>query len=411
LSAADKLVAPPAPVPTPCIDVCTMDEAAGMCLGCARTAEEIGAWLEADAGFKRAVWDALPARRARLQMPAHRLPWSAAESAEFMEAALRSGVGRWRLGIHGAAADFAVGSDERAKISSDADAITAVSQRGALRLLKHQKTIAIAFGNRVPPTAGDFNEKAPSPGAVLTDLAALSREGRGLVPGKTPGRESQPAPLSPLPPRERADAEGGRVRGLFAEVDGHDVAASINLRRPGRPQAEPGSNRLSACAAASYETNGPRLDGRGDTEGEAGIGGSQAIGFVLPRGRVTLEKAECLTPLGADDGAILESHRDARHYDTGLGGGLAARICLRAADPQFVVRLDAAAGSQLTERPKLGIGCDVVIETGLGRAEIFASADRSWLDLDRLAAAREMPPGWNLRPVFALGALFYPGRG
>jgi hypothetical protein len=73
--------------------------------------------------------------------------------------------------------------------------------------------------------------------------------------------------------------------------------------------------------------------------------------------------------------------------------------------------LDAAAGSQLTERPKLGIGCDVVIETGLGRAEIFASADRSWLDLDRLAAAREMPPGWNLRPVFALGALFYPGRG
>ena len=64
MSAADKLAALPARVPTPCIDVCAMDEAAGLCLGCARTAEEIGAWLEADASFKRAVWDALPARRA-----------------------------------------------------------------------------------------------------------------------------------------------------------------------------------------------------------------------------------------------------------------------------------------------------------------------------------------------------------
>ena len=54
---------------------------------------------------------------------------------------------------------------------------------------------------------------------------------------------------------------------------------------------------------------------------------------------------------------------------------------------------------------------DIVVETGLGRAEMFAPADRLWLDADRLAAARETPPGWDLRPVFALGALFYPGRG
>jgi hypothetical protein len=53
---------------------------------------------------------------------------------------------------------------------------------------------------------------------------------------------------------------------------------------------------------------------------------------------------------------------------------------------------------------------DLVIETGLGRAELFAPIDQPWLDLESLAAPRELPPGWELRPVFALGALFYPGR-
>ena len=54
---------------------------------------------------------------------------------------------------------------------------------------------------------------------------------------------------------------------------------------------------------------------------------------------------------------------------------------------------------------------DIVVETGLGRAELFAPAVPRWLDAVRLAAARETPPGWDLRPVFALGALFCPGRG
>jgi predicted Fe-S protein YdhL (DUF1289 family) len=361
LSAADKLAAPPAPVPTPCIDVCTMDEAAGLCLGCARTAEEIGAWLEADAGFKRAVWDALPARRARLQMPAYRLPWSAAQSAEFMETALRSGAGRWRLGIHGAAADFAAGPDGQAEITSDADAITAISSCGAVRLLKHQKTIAIAFRNRMPPAAGDFREKAPSPGAVLTDLAALSREGRGL---SSAGREALPLPelgRSPLPSRERADAEGGRVRGLFAEVDAQGDAEEI----------------------------------------------AQAIAFVLPRGRVRLEKSMILTSLGPDRDAVLEQHRETTLYDTGFGGDLAVRICLRTADPQLTAR---DLMSRLTT-DEVDATFEIVIETGLGRAELFAPVDPRWFNTHHLAAARETPPGWDLRPVFALGALFYPGGG
>ena len=144
-----------------------------------------------------------------------------------------------------------------------------------------------------------------------------------------------------------------------------------------------------------------------------------------------LEKSTSLTPLGPDRDAILEQHREATLYDTGLGARLAARICLRAADPQLAARLNAAIEAQPGIRegyPGDGAGSlqslvylpvadgydrtfDIIVETGLGRAEIFAPAAPRWLDANRLAAARETPPGWDLRPVFALGALFYPGRG
>jgi uncharacterized protein len=57
-------------VPSPCISVCTMDAAAGICIGCGRTLDEIAAWSVLDADAKRAVLAALPARCAALCVPA-----------------------------------------------------------------------------------------------------------------------------------------------------------------------------------------------------------------------------------------------------------------------------------------------------------------------------------------------------
>ena len=31
-------------VPSPCVDICRMDRRTGWCVGCLRTADEIGAW-------------------------------------------------------------------------------------------------------------------------------------------------------------------------------------------------------------------------------------------------------------------------------------------------------------------------------------------------------------------------------
>jgi uncharacterized protein len=49
--------------PSPCINICRMDAATGWCEGCQRTLQEIAAWGGLNEADKRAVWQALPARR------------------------------------------------------------------------------------------------------------------------------------------------------------------------------------------------------------------------------------------------------------------------------------------------------------------------------------------------------------
>ena len=52
------------PVTSPCIGVCRIDEATGLCVGCLRTLDEIAAWSTLDDASRRAVLDAIR-RRAR----------------------------------------------------------------------------------------------------------------------------------------------------------------------------------------------------------------------------------------------------------------------------------------------------------------------------------------------------------
>ncbi len=43
-------------VPSPCISVCTMNAASGLCEGCLRTLDEIAAWSGMPDEDKRQVW-------------------------------------------------------------------------------------------------------------------------------------------------------------------------------------------------------------------------------------------------------------------------------------------------------------------------------------------------------------------
>ena len=57
---------PASDVASPCISVCEILPASGLCAGCFRTLDEIAAWSVLDADDKRAVLAALPQRRAAL---------------------------------------------------------------------------------------------------------------------------------------------------------------------------------------------------------------------------------------------------------------------------------------------------------------------------------------------------------
>jgi uncharacterized protein len=56
-------------VPSPCISVCRMEAASGLCEGCLRTLDEIAAWGSIDDRARRVIWKQLHQRRA-LRQPA-----------------------------------------------------------------------------------------------------------------------------------------------------------------------------------------------------------------------------------------------------------------------------------------------------------------------------------------------------
>lgn len=51
------------PVPSPCVNVCRMNERSGLCEGCLRTLDEIAAWGQASDPQKLAILAQLAERR------------------------------------------------------------------------------------------------------------------------------------------------------------------------------------------------------------------------------------------------------------------------------------------------------------------------------------------------------------
>lgn len=57
---------PPRAIETPCVNVCVVDGASGLCLGCYRTLSEIGGWSGLTDEARASVMADLPARRDRI---------------------------------------------------------------------------------------------------------------------------------------------------------------------------------------------------------------------------------------------------------------------------------------------------------------------------------------------------------
>ncbi|MEO9169217.1 MAG: DUF1289 domain-containing protein [Aestuariivirga sp.] len=52
------------PIVTPCVKLCVIDPQTGLCIGCARTRDEIGLWIEMGDAARAEVMNALPERMA-----------------------------------------------------------------------------------------------------------------------------------------------------------------------------------------------------------------------------------------------------------------------------------------------------------------------------------------------------------
>jgi predicted Fe-S protein YdhL (DUF1289 family) len=50
-------------LPSPCINICKMNAASGLCLGCFRTLDEIAGWARADEATQAAILAAVERRR------------------------------------------------------------------------------------------------------------------------------------------------------------------------------------------------------------------------------------------------------------------------------------------------------------------------------------------------------------
>jgi uncharacterized protein len=57
----------PAPIKTPCVQVCVVDPETGLCLGCHRTLPEVAAWARFTDDERERILAELPARRSRIR--------------------------------------------------------------------------------------------------------------------------------------------------------------------------------------------------------------------------------------------------------------------------------------------------------------------------------------------------------
>jgi len=170
--------------PSPCMGVCRIDEASGLCTGCARTVEEIAAWRDAGPDALDRIWAALPKRRARLGLRLYRLGWGAEAIRDFVIGTLRDGGGAWMFG------EVSVALSSQASLAFDGDRIEAVGATGALRFEVSGQLRAFAVrdaaGGReaivLAAARGRARmEGAPGLAALGTDSGALREADRGLA--------------------------------------------------------------------------------------------------------------------------------------------------------------------------------------------------------------------------------------
>ncbi len=165
---------------SPCVGICTMDDASGYCMGCARTGDEIAAWKDAGRDLHEKVWREVPARRAAMGRTTLPLPWSPDEIADVIHETLDEKCGTWVLGVPGALGEFLAEPEAPWSVQRDGMRVSARCGAHSLRLVVHEKTRALAINN--PHGAADA-PKAIALSLLKNRFSVPSNDGLALLEG------------------------------------------------------------------------------------------------------------------------------------------------------------------------------------------------------------------------------------
>lgn len=160
---------------SPCVGICKLDEKSGVCLGCARTGDEIGRWSGMSEAERDAVWSKLPARHEALSIAMRLLPWMVEDVGDWIQRTMRDGLGTWTVGAPGALAEFPCRPNGNVEVTREADQIVGRLPEAAFRLRLHDKLRAFAFGGDGPIVLGWPKARGAMPRA--TTFTALGVDG------------------------------------------------------------------------------------------------------------------------------------------------------------------------------------------------------------------------------------------
>jgi predicted Fe-S protein YdhL (DUF1289 family) len=248
---------------SPCTGLCRIDAASGLCLGCARSAEEIALWREARPAVRAAVWADLPARFARLGLTCRRLPWTTGDIRRVVQASLSGAAGTWVVGVVGAVAEFAAPPGAAIEVTEEGADLVATTPGGALRLRLDDHVRALCFD---PPDT--------PPGRQRLVLAVLREAGR--LPASPVVADLGPDRAAILPPdrdRRLFDLGLNRKEGRFCVRVAPGPAARALAAAAGRPLAE----TLPQLGPALLAESPPRVV-------ESALGRIEVTGPIPPPG-------------------------------------------------------------------------------------------------------------------------------
>ena len=169
---------------SPCIGFCRLDEASGLCGGCARTRNEIAAWSKASAQEQERIWTELPTRRTQLGIGLFRRDWSREQIREFVTSTLRAGAGTWVCGTFGAVAEFNIGAGEPVDFDFGPARMTAGTPRAAIRIELPDSVRALAAPTTMNGARHDVMVLAVprEPTPIANGVAALGPDRDAIRP-------------------------------------------------------------------------------------------------------------------------------------------------------------------------------------------------------------------------------------